>query len=426
MPPKEKMTLQEAYDALTPNVTLEHNDPRLVRTLFGDFFDSVRDRLILGKSLRSKLLLSGHIGCGKSTLLNVLECDERIGGSFLVVRCSIKDFVEPNELDHIDLLLALALTAVDAAHAAGIKLDTAAGKKVKEFYGELRGLIRREQQTDRSRKASLTAEAGVSVPKAISWLSGGFRAEYQLQDEYRNSVRTYYKPRLTDFVNTINFLLDSITARLNGRELLILVDDSDKPMAETSRKLFYEYGSQLAQPKASIVYVVDTSVSCFRDFAAIANKLGGEEFFPGVIVQPNGHTPATDREKVLCEVLSERVPDAVIPETCRLELARLSGGVVRELLRLAQHAVFFGKGTVGRDSIARAAMKVFNSFNFTAKDVAVLRAVLKDRDWHPATDEEEATFFSLLRQPAVFQYRNGDRKWHSPYPVFIPWLQKLG
>ncbi|HTW91961.1 MAG TPA: hypothetical protein VMH22_09655 [bacterium] len=423
---KEKTALQKAYDALNPNQPLEHNDPRLVRALFGDFFDSVRDRLLLGKSHRAKLLLSGHIGCGKSTLLNVVECDEEIRRAFMVVRCSIKDFVEPNELDHIDLLLALALTAVDTAFQGGVKLDTAAAKKVRELYSELRGLVLRERQTDTSRKASLSAEAGVGIPKAIGWLSADFRSEYQIQGEYRDSVRKYFKPRLSDFINTINSLLDSITARLGCKELLILVDDSDKPMAETSRKLFYEYGSQLAQPKASIVYVVDTSVSCFRDFAAISNKLGGEEFFPGVIVQPVGDTPGTPKEQVLCQVLSERVSDAVIPEDCRLMLARLSGGVVRELLRLAQHAVFFGKGTVSRDSIERAAMKVFNSFNFSAADVAVLRAVLNDRDWHPATDDEEATFFSLLRQPAVFQYRNGDRKWHRPYPVFIPWLQKLG
>ncbi len=419
------MSFEQAYDNLNPTVPLQHDSEFLVKELYGEFCDTVRDRLLVGKSRRSKLLLSGHIGCGKSTLLNVIECDPKVVQAFLVVRCSIKEFVEPNELDHIDLLLAIALTVVDAAHEAGIKLDTGTGKKVVEIYRELRGLLVHTKATQSTRKATASASAGVGLPKALAWLSADFRAEYKLQDEFRREVREHFRPRLTDFIKTINLLLDSVTARLAGKELLVLVDDTDKPVADTARTLFGNYAGQLGQPNASVVYVVDTSVSCFEEFPAISNRLGGEEFFPAVIVQPEGNNPRTPREQVLCDLLRRRVPASVIPEEHLLRLARLSGGVVRELLRLAQHSVFFGRGKVTPDDITRAETKVFNSFNFDASDVKVLKAVLKDKTWLPTDETEKKSFFRLLYWTALFQYRNGDRKWHRPNPIFIPWLQKL-
>jgi hypothetical protein len=128
---------------------------------------------------------------------------------------------------------------------------------------------------------------------------------------------------------------------------------------------------------------------------------------------------------VLCDLLRRRVPASVIPDEYLLRLARLSGGVVRELLRLAQHAVFFGRGHVTSDDITRAEIKVFNSFNFDASDVKVLKAVLNDKTWLPTDEIEKKSFFRLLYWTALFQYRNGDRKWHRPNPIFIPWLQKL-
>jgi hypothetical protein len=270
-------TWQEAYKALDPMIPLMPGDPWLCRDLFGDFLDTLREKLLLNCQSNRKLLLSGHVGCGKSTLLNVLAAEQDITQKFLVVRLSIKEFVDPNVIDHIDVLLALVLSTVEAARAAKVKFDTKMTKRIRTLALELAGIVERVKTKGTARKAKLEAEVGAGLPKMLSWLRAGFTANYQLQSELRNEVREFYRPRIGDLLDSIDTLFSSIKAGLKGRELLVLVDDTDKPRPPSkARELFYDYGEHLARPKTNIVYTVDTSVSCYREFAAIRAKFGDE------------------------------------------------------------------------------------------------------------------------------------------------------
>jgi hypothetical protein len=127
----------------------------------------------------------------------------------------------------------------------------------------------------------------------------------------------------------------------------------------------------------------------------------------------------------LCGLLHRRVTSRLLDDNQATELARLSGGVARELVRLAREAFFSARGRVTADDVKAAAVDVRNSSNLKAPDVSVLKKVLANPHWLPANTEEDETFFSLLALPALFQYRNGVDKWYRPYPVFVPWLRLL-
>jgi len=105
-----------------------------------------------------------------------------------------------------------------------------------------------------------------------------------------------------------------------------------------------------------------------------------------------------------------------------------SGGVVRELVRILQYAVFEAKGKAMRIHVDAARHRIANEFNLFGRHTRILKAILADPDWlAKATDEEklDETLLDLLHMPALFQYRNGDIKWYRPYPVFTDWLRTL-
>lgn len=117
------------------------------------------------------------------------------------------------------------------------------------------------------------------------------------------------------------------------------------------------------------------------------------------------------------------------------EAIAMSGGVVRELIRIMNEAIFNAQGKVHKDHVDHAVIDIRNSYNLFAHHVRILKEVRKNPDWFQTsaelsalteeTTKNESTFLELLHMPALFQYRNGEDKWYKPYPIFIPWLDKL-
>jgi len=54
-----------------------------------------------------KYFFSGHRGCGKSTEINILAEDDEINQKFFVIKYSVKDVCDVNNLSYIDVLFSL-------------------------------------------------------------------------------------------------------------------------------------------------------------------------------------------------------------------------------------------------------------------------------------------------------------------------------
>ncbi len=89
---------------------------------------------------------------------------------------------------------------------------------------------------------------------------------------------------------------------------------------------------------------------------------------------------------------------------------RYSGGVVRELIRMLQFAIFNTKGAVKTDNVEYAKYKIANEYNLYGRHTKILRKIAKDPTWlskeESFEDEKnEKTVLDLLHMPAMFQYR---------------------
>jgi hypothetical protein len=409
------MTWQEAYHNLDPQKPLEFNDPLLMRGLFEPYIDNVIEELRLNRDKSVKLLFSGHVGCGKSTFFNLLG--EELKNDFFVVKLRLDEFGDRNDIDHIDILLGIALKCTERAQAEGYKLDRQAAGQLQEMAKALAGLLEEQKVVTHDEMQEIEGGAGVGVPRILSWLNLHFNANFQLQHNVRKVVREQYRPRISEFLRSINTILDSIRISAGNKALLVLVDDTDKPRPpERARKLFADAAEHLANPHANIVYSIDASVSCHVDYKTVANRFGGyQKFMPALRVVNPDLTRDSARIELMRKLLRCRIPEGALADDAALsEIAYLGGGHVRETIRLCRVAVFKAEGSVKPSHITAAAIDLLNEFNFRGQERQVLKVCIKDSSWQPGNPEdirgelcapvgEKTGFFEivlLVRQPA--------------------------
>lgn len=79
-----------------------------------------------------KIIFTGHRACGKSTLLAQFErqCRER----YFVVFFSISDTIETSEIEHIHILVAIAVKLIDEAEENQVKIDKYLKEEVDKWF----------------------------------------------------------------------------------------------------------------------------------------------------------------------------------------------------------------------------------------------------------------------------------------------------
>ncbi|WP_203427687.1 hypothetical protein [Rippkaea orientalis] len=69
----------------------------------------------------NQLIFAGHRGCGKSTLLK--EFAETIENNYFTVFFSISDLIEMSDINHINILFAIAVQIMAKADADNIDIE---------------------------------------------------------------------------------------------------------------------------------------------------------------------------------------------------------------------------------------------------------------------------------------------------------------
>jgi GTPase SAR1 family protein len=80
-----------------------------------------------------KLIFTGHRGCGKSTLLT--EFCRRMDDRYFVVFFSIADLIELSDVNHVNILFAIAMQLMDAARKRKVSIQQTTEKVFYEWLG---------------------------------------------------------------------------------------------------------------------------------------------------------------------------------------------------------------------------------------------------------------------------------------------------
>lgn len=329
---QKAQNLDDAWNNFDPDTPLESGSPFYVTCS-----DSPLEEL-QGALLRSKrpmhFYFSGFKGSGKSTELKHLAADHQLNEKFFVVNFSIKETCNPDDINYVDVLVAIGSQLFEAYTGQGYSLN-------ERIYEELRTwgqrTIERVQGVNKlavlAVEAGAQAEASVWVVKLFAKLKSTLKAEATT----RETLRVVLEPTLSELLEKINLIATDISSATK-KQVLVIVDDLDKPPSDQIQNLFKKNLSALQQLGFSVVYTVPEWIYLSLDYTEI--KPPRAVLLPNIKVHLKGQRAKLDPQgpAVLREMVTRRMSAGLIEPEALKQAIRMSGGVFRELARIMQMA----------------------------------------------------------------------------------------
>ncbi len=409
----------EAIGRCNPEEPLGPGDPR-----WHDF-DPVRgtnlhtsiSRLLRGAEAEKKhshIALAGHRGCGKSTELNRVKA-EALAEGYLPLYALVNELADPNEISFGDLFL-LMLRLLDDAFRADPKLKPLPEKTVKAVTDWFRDIVQiEEQEIERAIEYSGGAGLGVKTPfaKLLFGLSALRKTTGKRREEVKQAVEKYPEP----LRNNLNLLLDDakkIAQEAYPRGLLFILDNLDRYTPDMIDSAVLKHGDLFNGADAHILFVVPISLLYNPPGESVEDRFDLETLpMIPVFRRADRRTPDGAVLDTAAEAIFKRVDRSLFADPALAhELARLSGGCPRDLLRLLKRALLETGERIDTRAVSRAASVARGEMarKLTLAHFAILARVHLDG----AIDPDETGRFLLYRRAAL-EY-DGER-WVGVHPL---------
>jgi len=242
---------------------------------------------------------------------------------------------------------------------------------------------------------------------------------------FRKTVRAKAEARLSDLITRLNELLISLRRRF-GRRILVIVDGVDKIYDLSQAAALFLHGSNaLIAPACRIIYTVPFPLFYSPDFQQVRQQFHRNHLLPNVKTRNRDGSPYTPGQEMLRKVLLRRMGENLVTPEALERLIHASGGLLRELLRLARLSILatLGRGAerIMPEDVDWAIREVRNTF----------RRILKTEDYPHLWKVCETKHLDrlpphiadqLLHNLSVLEY-NGD-VWWDVHPVVKQLLRK--
>ena len=350
-----------------------------------------------------KYFFSGHRGCGKSTEVNKLAVDKEIKKEFFVVKYSVKDVCDVNNLNYVDVLLSIAAQIYLQYTGAGKEIDKNLMEDLKKWGSTI--IIEKEKEISMER----------SIGGDIHAFFISVMGKIQREDMSRETIRKAIEPKLSDLIDKIN----NIIAYIEGEEkkkVLVVIDDMDKPGLEQAKKIFFTNYTAITQPSCYIVYTVP--ISLFFDDGFVALK-DSRFFLPNIKLHPknNRNEMYVPGYEIMKEFVFKRMDKNLIELEALDLVIKMSGGVFRECARTMQiaadNAIEKERDHIIKEDVERARLEMIGDFKrfIKSEDYTLLNEIYKNND-----TREIDKIGHLLHNLSVLEYTNDDT-WYDINPV---------
>ncbi|WP_416673738.1 P-loop NTPase fold protein [Egbenema bharatensis] len=372
-----------------------------------------------------KLIFSGHRGCGKSTLLARFG-REMMQQGYFVVFFSIAEMVEMSAVDHINILYAIAVQLLSKATERQVPIPP------KEKDAILTWLATTRTETT---SRSLTGEAGIGgdILKLVT-------AKLKTESTFREEIKRTYERRISELVEKVETIAKCVRDATK-KEVLVIIDDLDKLDLKLVEEIYKKNINALFQPKIRIVFTIPIAVIRDIELRTILQTASGSpiqqmevvKFFSRENRHRSGAVPEESKVRLLLEVLQRRIEsDLIEPDTAH-ELILSSGGVMRELVRIARACCSQCLLLLRREP-ERTEIKITDEIlelalrdlrNDFAASLGTSRYQILATTYHHGEPEEvnDPEFLLLLHGLYVLEYRNGDL-WYDVHPMLLELLKR--
>ena len=350
-----------------------------------------------------KFLFIGHRGGGKSTELAHVASDLR--EQFNVVTIPVYSVFQRGELTHEELIFAifsrLASDAVDRQWlAAGALpklreafLDGAIASVHRWLFGPVPG----STTTDTTLKMEL----------------GGWGVKLEQKLAFDGSVRKNLVGKAGEFLELIDRFLGEIRGATN-RHTLLIVEDLDKFDIAATEKLFFDHAQTLLRPQAHVIYTFPVSMR-FSDRFPIVGQSFTPYYLPNLATRHRDGTPDPEGCRLLREILTKRARESLFAPGV-LDYLIDHGGVVRDLIKLAQNAVNTA------DADGRAQVSLADAKEAFSDAMRTRQSILRPGDYplleqfsgEPVTNTPDIQ--RLLFNGSLLEYQNTTGDWCAPSP----------
>nr|QNO45916.1 hypothetical protein LAAKCKNM_00038 [Methanosarcinales archaeon ANME-2c ERB4]QNO53476.1 hypothetical protein OBNMHAHF_00001 [Methanosarcinales archaeon ANME-1 ERB6] len=347
-----------------------------------------------------KYFFSGHRGCGKSTELNRLAADDVINKQFFIVKYSVKDVCDVNNLNYVDVLFSMGAQLYIQYIDAGKELEPELLKEL-ESWGRS---IELEQEKAKS--------TGVSVKGGISAFFLSVQAKIKSEHTTRETIRKQIEPKLSELIDKINMIIADIEGK-EKKNVLVIIDDLDKPSLEQAKEIFYNNYTAITQPACYIVYTVPISIF-------FGPEIRESKFFlPNIKLHTKNDRNGIDKDgyELMRTFVYKRMKDELIePEALDLAI-KMSGGVFREGARIMQiaadSAIENERGRILKKDVERAEREIRSDFKriLESGDYNTLDEISKSNDIRGIEKVGH-----LLHNLSVLEYENKEN-WYDIHPT---------
>ena len=378
----------------------------------------------------NKVIFAGHRGCGKSTLLGKLVRQFQAGDRFFVVFFSIASTVEMSDVNHVNILFSIALRLMAQAEAEKIPIP---------------------EETKRTIATWFATHTRVESEQLNTSISGGFNlwdlitSKLQIDATVREDLKQEFTNKVFDLVGQ----LDEIAAVIHTysrQEVLVVIDDLDKLDLPQARSVFYENVNALFEPAFRIVFTIP--IAAMRELVlrrTVETKSGNQvksmrvtKFFAQGENRDPAAEPRQEAVQVFESILYKRLPPELIEPATARQLILKSGGVLRELIRIANEcctqSLIRLRRNKDRQEFAINDEILQQALNELRNDMAaplrkldydILTTVYEQFLPNNESEEAEQRFLNLLHGVYILEYRNAD-DWYDVHPIIIDLLERRG
>ncbi|MDJ0514765.1 MAG: ATP-binding protein [Trichodesmium sp. MO_231.B1] len=373
----------------------------------------------------SKIIFAGHRGCGKSTLL--AQFGRQMADRYFVVFFSISDSIEMSDVNHINILFAIAVRLMEEAEKQEVKIKSSTKDQFYKWFAK-----RTRTETEEFKAET---SAGFDLFKIIT---GKLKADATIREE----IKQEFIRKISDLIARINEIA-AVVQNASKKEILVVIDDLDKIDLGVVRQIYEEHIKALFQPNFRIIFTIPISVLREVRMAATLTTETNNQIvtMPVSKLFKQGERYLTNSEPIpeaiamLTDVMYKRISRELIePETVN-KIIIYSGGVLRELVRITNECCRICLRLIRRkpdDLEIKINAEVLQeaitniSIDFDTRIGSADYEILKQTyQYFTPNDPKEQRFLDLLHGLYVLEYRNGEL-WYDIHPIVTEILQRKG
>lgn len=288
----------------------------------------------------------------------------------------------------------------------------------------------------RVEEEKLEAETSVGFD-LFKIISGKLKADAVVRQEIKHE----FERKVSELVARINEIAAIIQVAIK-KDVLVIIDDLDKLELARVDDIYRDNIKAICLPGFRIIYTIPIAV--LRD--KFLRPLIETETNDQIVVMPvlklfekgksreANPVPRTEATDILCEILNKRISDQLLEPQTAEKMVILSGGVLRELIRIANECCRICLRLVRRqpDTMLRIDDAILDrAVNNIRNDFAIPLGKVDYEILHKTylqfapDDPKQLEFLDLLHGLYVLEYRNR-QNWYDVHPIVIDLLKEQG